>query len=369
MPIKIGYDARMIENSGIGIRIQHILKYWPIPNSLASLTIFGDPDTIQKYEIPTHANIICYTAPIYSFKELKGHPEMKKMDILDIPHFNIPLPYLRKSIVTIHDLIPFHFKSAHGSLAKRIYLNIIFRLIRSFAKKIITVSEFTKQDLVSTFAVRKEKVTVIYNGIDDRSFRKQTAKDIDSFRRQFHLPKEYLFTVGIGKAHKNFPFLLSSLEEIWSDKKLKLPLVIGGIGKEIPFELLEFQKRFPNKIFFLSHVPYSKLPLAYAGAKIFLYASLYEGFGFPILEAQATETPVLSSNVSVMTEILEGTAEYFDPRNKADFQERLLNLLNNPKLQRNLVQRGKLNRKRFLWASAIQKLDSFYRETILTQSL
>ncbi len=364
MTINIGYDARMIENSGIGIRIQHILKYWPIPSSFASLTIFGNPNTIKKYETPSHAKVVSYTAPIYSLQEMIGHPDMKKMDLIDVPHFNVPLPYLRKSIVTIHDLIPYHFKSAHSSIIKRIYLNLIFRLICWFAKKIITVSEFTKQDLVTSFGVKREKVTVIYNGIDDGAFKKQQKKDIDRFRKELQLPKEYLFTVGIGKAHKNFSFLLSSLAGIWSDKKLNLPLVIGGIGKEIPSELLEFQSRFPNKIFFLPHLPYAKLPFAYAGAKIFLYASLYEGFGFPILEAQASETPVLSSKATVMPEILESSAEFFDPTNVLDFQNRLLLLLNNTTQQKKLVQKGNKNHKRFLWTSAIQNLDTFYRKMI-----
>ncbi|MDF3820955.1 glycosyltransferase family 1 protein [Leptospira sp. 96542] len=364
MPIKIGYDARMIENSGIGIRIQHILKFWPIPKEKATLYIFGNPKVLNQYQIPNHAEIIHYDANIYSINELLGHPRMKEMDVLDIPHFNVPIALLKKCIVTIHDLIPYHFKTAHSSIAKRIYLHLILRLIRLFAKKIITVSEFTKQDLVNHFQFPEDKITVIYNGVDLKTFRKNKPTYLASFLKKYNLPKQYLFTVGIGKAHKNFPFLLSCLDSMWKEGTLKLPLVIGGISKEIPSDLLAFQEKRNDKIYFLPHLPYDTLPLAYGAAKVFIYPSLYEGFGFPVIEAQSTETTVFSSNASVLPEILGNSAEYFDPHSEEDFKSKLAGLLKKPPRQNQLVKLGKANTKRFLWENAIQNLAKFYEREI-----
>ncbi|MGE8720341.1 glycosyltransferase family 4 protein [Leptospira terpstrae] len=361
MPLKIGYDARMIENSGIGIRIQHILKFWPIPPEEAHLFIFGDPAVLKKYDIPKEARIIEYKTNIYSPKEFFGHPQMANMDILDIPHFNIPFPYIQKCIVTIHDLIPYHFKAAHSSFVKRMYMQIVFRWIKWFALKIIAVSEFTKQDLVHHFGYSKEKISVVYNGIDIKSFSQNSLHSVKKFIKKYSLPNSYLFTVGIGKTHKNFPFLLKSLEGLWKENKLTLPLVIGGISKEIPTELILFKEKFPKQIFFLPHLPYEELPLAYQGAKLFIYPSLFEGFGFPVLESQSVGTVVLSSNTSVLPEILETSAEYFDPHSEESLKSKLLYLLSNHSLQKDYQKKGLTNVNRFLWHRVIQSLAKVYK--------
>lgn len=364
MPLKIGYDARMIENSGIGIRIQHILKFWPIPPEDAHLFIFGDPAVLKKYDIPKEARIIEYKTNIYSPKEFLGHPQMANMDILDIPHFNIPFPYIQKCIVTIHDLIPYHFKTAHSSFVKRMYMQIVFRWIKWFALKIIAVSEFTKQDLVNHFGFSEKKITVVYNGIDLKNFSKKNPNEVSNFIKKNKLPKSYLFTVGIGKTHKNFPFLLSNLEDLWNKKKLSLPLVVGGLSKEIPKDFLEFQKKYPNKIYFLSHLPYAELPLAYQAAKLFLFPSLFEGFGFPVLEAQSVGTPVFSSNASVLPEVLDASYEPFDPKDSQSFQTKLVSLLKDQKRSQTLEKLGIKNAARFTWLSAIQKLKQVYQPLV-----
>ncbi|EKJ87587.1 glycosyltransferase involved in cell wall biosynthesis [Leptospira meyeri] len=361
MRLKIGYDARMIENSGIGIRIQHILKFWPISTESAELFIFGDPTVLKKYNLPKHAEIIEYKSSIYSPKEFLGHRRMGEMDLLDIPHFNIPFPYIRKCIVTIHDLIPYHFKAAHSSLVKRIYMQIVFRWIKWFARKIITVSEYTKQDLVQSFGYLEDKISVVYNGIDRKIFLKKPLANLNVFLKKQSLPKSYLFTVGIGKAHKNFPFLLETIEELWKEKKINLPLVIGGISKEIPTELRAFKDKYPNLIFFLPHLPYEELPLAYQGAKLFIFPSLYEGFGFPVLESQSVGTVVLSSNVSVLPEVLGSTAEYFDPYSKENLKSKILFLLSNDKILKDYQKKGLVNVNRFLWHNAIQSLANVYK--------
>ncbi|WP_409035580.1 glycosyltransferase family 4 protein [Leptospira kanakyensis] len=361
MRLKIGYDARMIENSGIGIRIQHILKFWPISHQLADLFIFGDPAVLKKYDLPKQAEIIEYKTSIYSPKEFLGHRRMAEMDLLDIPHFNIPFPYIQKCIVTIHDLIPYHFKAAHSSIVKRVYMQIVFRWIKWFARKIITVSEYTKQDLVESFGYPKDKISVIYNGIDLENFSKQPLAKVSQFIKKHNLPKSYLFTVGIGKTHKNFPFLLSNLETLWEKKKLSLPLVVGGLREEIPDEFLEIQRKHPGKIYFLSHLPYAELPLAYQSAKVFLYPSLFEGFGFPVLEAQSVGTPVFSSNTSVLPEVLGSGYEAFDPKDSLSFQNKLLSLLKDSKRLGALKVLGGKNAIRFQWKSAIQNLNQTYK--------
>lgn len=361
---KIGYDARMIEHSGIGVRIQHILKYWPLEKEEAELFVFGDEMLLKKHSLPSHAKIIPYTAGIYSIREWFGHSQMRKMDFLDIPHFNVPFLFIKKCIVTIHDLIPYHFKSAHSSFLKRIYLQLTLRIISLFAHRIIAVSNYTRDDFLNHFHSDAESITVIYNGIDPEVFSSDVLKNMRSFRHAQNLPQNFLLTIGIGKKHKNFDFLFENLTELWRSGKLKIPLVIGGLGNEIPKELTDFKIHFPNQIYFLNHLPYHDLPKIYKMAKVFLFPSLFEGFGFPVLEAQAMGTPVISSDATVLPEILRDSAILFDGRNSADFQKKLLATLSDPSLLLRLAAVGQKNSKRFHWREQIRRLKVFYQSIL-----
>ncbi|MDZ4725169.1 MAG: glycosyltransferase family 1 protein [Leptospira sp.] len=359
---KIGFDARMIEHSGIGVRIQHILKLWPISKNTYELFVFGDEMILSKYELPKDSKIIHYTPKIYSIREWFGHPLMKDMDFLDIPHFNIPIRYLRKCIVTIHDLIPYHFKSAHSSLVKRVYLNIVLRLISWFALKVVTVSEYTRMDFHVQFGRKINTIDVIHNGIEPNNFSKSPSSKINAFKKKYHLPSEFLLFVGIGKPHKNFGFLAHNLTDLWLKGELEIPLVIAGMSKEIPAEINELIRRFPNQIQILKHIPYNELPLLYQAAKLFIFPSLFEGFGFPVLEAQAVGTPVLSSNATVLPEILGQSALLFDPLDNEDFQTKLLLLLRNPQERSRISKLGIQNTLRFDWNDQMSGIKLLYQK-------
>ncbi len=362
---KIGYDARMIEHSGIGVRIQHILKLWPIPETEAELFVFGDKTLLSRHELPKHAIIIDYSAKIYSIREWLGHSKMREMDYLDIPHFNIPIFFVRKCIVTIHDLILYHFRSVHSSFIKRIYLNFVLRWIAFFAYRILTVSEYTKRDFHIHFKRELAKIEVIYNGIEPKIFYKRNSMEVENFRREQALPNEYLLSIGIGKKHKNFDFLIENLVSLWKNNLLDTPIVLGGMSKDIPLDLLEIKKQYPDRLFFLPHLPYAELPLLYQSAKLFIFPSLMEGFGFPVIEAQSVGTPVFSSNASVLPEILEDSASFFDPRNGKDFQEKLISLLANPKQLLQISEAGLANFSRFRWEDQIRNLAVFYKNCFL----
>ncbi|GBF51361.1 glycosyltransferase, group 1 family protein [Leptospira ryugenii] len=363
--LKVGFDARMIENSGIGIRIQHILKFWPLSKEDVQLFIFGNEKVLKNYSIPNDAKVISYDPPIYSIRESFGHPMMKDMDLLEIPHFNVPLLYVTKCLVTIHDLIPYHFKVAHSSLVKRLYLKIILHSVRLFSKHVISVSEYTKQDLIRTFHFKPSKVTVIYNGIDLKQFKLTSSQNLNEFKEKYKLPEIYFLSVGIPKVHKNFEFLLRSLNAMWKDRLTDIPLVIAGMKGKIPDEWKAIVEEHPHRYFFFPQIAYEDLAKLYQGAKLFLYPTLLEGFGFPALEAQAVGTPVLCSNSSVLPEILKQSAVYFSPTNEEEFKKAVLLLLEDSKTLEKLSQLGLENAKSFTWDRAIRKLESLYQSNFL----
>lgn len=333
---KLGMDVRMIRHSGIGVRIQNILKFWkPIDNW--DLYLFGDPDVLGKFNLPEHKEIIPYKKPIYSIAELNGHPRMKEMDVLDIPHFNVPIPYLKKSIVTIHDLIPWVLRDLHSSFIKRMYLQFVLSRIFKRAKKIVTVSEFTKQDIIREFGKFKPNPEVVYNGINHDLYKEHPKKEVLEFRKKYKLPEKFLLTVGIGKGHKNQEFLIKTLATDWEIFRVPQdrfrngkavnqglpPLVIAGTGGKAPDYLKDLIAKWKNHIILLPRIPDEEMPLMYQSAELLVYPSLYEGFGFPVLEAGAVGCPVLSSHASVLPEILGDSGIFFDPSSQDDLLNQL----------------------------------------------
>jgi glycosyltransferase involved in cell wall biosynthesis len=360
MPLKLGMDVRMIQHSGIGVRIQNILKYIRLSDGF-EIYLFGNPNTLAKFSIPRNSIIIPYDAKIYSISEMFGHPKMKEMDYLDIPHFNVPLIYLSKCNVTIHDLIPWVMKEFHASIIKRIYLKFILSNIQKYSKKVITVSNHTKSDFIKYFGTPKNSIDTIYNGIDRNLYIPQSHKKILDFKKKYKLPRKYFLSVGIGKGHKNFDFMIQNFIELWKSKNLEQSLVLAGAYK-FEIELLkELPEEFRNKVFTLPRIEDEEMPSMYQSAEALVYPSLYEGFGFPVIEAQAVGCPVISSKFSVLPEILRESAIYFDPQSDRDFQNKILEYCNfSESKKKNFIEMGRSNSNRFSWDSTLGKIQNYY---------
>jgi glycosyltransferase involved in cell wall biosynthesis len=350
----------MIKHSGIGVRLYHILSHLSKLENLPEIYLFGDPSLLMEFKSLSKFQIVPYYAEIYSIQELFGHPDMKSMDLLDIPHFNFPIKYINKCIVTIHDLTPYVMRDFFPSRIKRIYLQIIFRLLR-FTKKIITVSEYTANDLEKYFGYSHLNSIVIYNAVDHTIFQTKTITEISNFKSKYNLPENYFLCVGIGKGHKNFNFIIESLGDKFLSNEIQIPLVIAGTGGILPDYLSNLISGIEKFIICLPKIDYSELPLLYAGAKCLLYPSLYEGFGLPLLEAQASNCPVISSNVSVMPEILKDSALYFDPKKSSELIDSILNL-ESKSLE--LIEKGRKNSERFNWNDSALKLLEVYLDCV-----
>lgn len=367
--IKIGFDARMIAHSGIGSRIKGLLNWLGDIASKKGIQIIllGNPDLIKKNLSPkalSYYEILEYNAGIYSIKEWFGTPEMKDFDLLDIPHFNVPLKFLDRSVVTIHDIIPFRMKQFHSSFLKQVYMKLVFLLISKKAKRIITVSDFTAKDLTEVFSFSPSRMRTIYNGLDQKTFSPKNDPEKKKFLKQYGLKPDYLLSVGIGKEHKNLGFVLRSLKKLWSEKKIKANWVLAGSGGKLPEYLAEDAKGWEDRIKLVPYLSEQELATLYSSASLLVYPSLYEGFGFPPVEAQSCGCPVYSSNTSVLPEILEDTAFFFDPNDPQSFETGLLKLLNSPKLLNSKTKAGFKNSKRFDWKRSATEVVEEYLQLV-----
>lgn len=393
--VKIGFDARMIEHSGIGNRIQKLLEFWKPPRFPHEFYIFGNSHVLSKYPLPKHAKIVEYNAPIYSLSEMLGHRRFLEMDLLEIPHFNVPFLSIRNCIVTIHDLIPYLFPEYHKSIFKRIYLFVVLHWIRLFAKKVLSVSETTKMDLVKHFGFDSNQISVVYNSVlvSPRENSQKTAasktsklknsqkavvvteknfsrKQLDAFLKRYYLPKQYFLYVGIGKGHKNIPFLMETYLDILSEFPDFPPLVWAGTGGNIPEDLfpeklyLQLKSLVGTKLFLPKRIPSEEWHMLYRSAILFLFPSLYEGFGFPPLEAQANLVPVLSSPLGSLSEVLGESAMFFDSKSQSEFREKWAFLYHSKKYRDRLVSLGKKNVLRYSWDTSVVKVRDVYESLV-----
>lgn len=360
--MKIGIDARMIEFSGIGVRIQNLLKFYPDLSDV-QYYVFGEIETLKKYKIPLNSVLVEYKANIYSVQEMLGHPQMKEMDILDIPHFNIPIYYLNKCIITIHDIIPYKMKQYYQSISKQVYIKIIMNIIRLFARKIISVSMYTKNDLIKEFGFHSEQIEVVHNAVDKDVFKKLDSNEIYEFRKKYNLPDQFLLMVGIGKEHKNHKFVIENLKKFWQNNELMIPLVLSGAKGKIPDFLIKSIQEIESHIVSLPQLTNEEMSLLYNSATLLIYPSLYEGFGFPPIEAQSCGCPVLSSSYSVMPEILGNSVHYFHPEDPADFQQEFKELMQSDRLN-SRIEAGYMNIRRYEWKESASKQLSIIKGSI-----
>lgn len=271
----------------------------------------------------------------------------------------LKIPY----IITVHDLIRYFDLKGHGTFIHkpnrrdRFYLTLDYKGIKK-AERIIAVSEATKRDLVKHLRISKERISVIYEGLDHKVFKPVK-------RRIFDLP--YILFVGSEHPRKNFVSLLRSFKSLKSDprfKDLKLVKVGKGGGPEDDFrgKTLRLIKALGlwGEVSFTEYISCENLPFYYSGAECFVLPSYYEGFGFPVLEAMACGCPVIISNRSSLPEIAAGVAIEVDPDDAKGLAKALSEVLTNKELRKSLAYKGIERASKFSWENAAGQTISVY---------
>lgn len=248
-------------------------------------------------------------------------------------------------IVTLHDMIWYeHPEWFSKSFA--LYYKIFVPLVLKKSKKIIVISEYTKNQAIKYLKLPSEKFATIYNGVDEK-FRIYSKNEINNIRGKYKLKKPFLLCVGSLKPNKNLNRLFLAWEAVsYSFKKNFDLVVVGGTGNN--FNGVGFEK-LPDEVRLLGHIPDKDLPLIYSAAYAFVFPSLYEGFGLPILESMACGTPVITSNVTAMPEVAGNAALFVNPYFVEELKSSIELICSNRKLYNNLVEKGLERVSHFHW--------------------
>jgi glycosyltransferase involved in cell wall biosynthesis len=214
------------------------------------------------------------------------------------------------------------------------------------AKKILTISEFSKNDIINEYKKDRKNVVVTYPGIKPNlSINKNM--NINDLKKKFGINKEYILFVGTLQPRKNISKLIEAFSKIDKD----IQLVIVGKKGWLYEDILKAPVKFnvENKVKFLDFVEDSELPLLYKNALCFVLPSLYEGFGLPVLEAMKNGCPVITSNVSSLPEAGGDAAEYFDPENVDEMKKKIEKVIEDKKLREEMIKKGFAQIKKFSW--------------------
>lgn len=273
-----------------------------------------------------------------------------KLDILFVPAHTLPLirkPGL-KTVITVHDLGSEYLPSMH-QVKQRLYLSFIQEYQLKGAFKIIAVSKATKDDLIKRIGIAPDKIAVVYEGYDKMQFR-PIRNDIlvDSLRQYALKPGEYFLFVGTIQPRKNLERIIKAFA---ISQYPNIDLVIAGSKGWLSDQIYQLPKRLgiEGRVKFLGYVSEKDLPALYSGAIALIFPSLFEGFGLPILEAQACGCPVITSNVSSMPEVVGKGAIYVNPYKVDDIVKGMMEITTNYELRTKLANLGFENVKRFSW--------------------
>ncbi len=230
------------------------------------------------------------------------------------------------------------------------------------ADKILTISEFSKKDILQFFQVSEEKVAVIHHGVDEQYYPRSLG-EISAVKEKYSLKGDYVFSVGVGR-RKNTLMALKAFRKVTEDVGGDIQFVLAGKfnQSEEYFKLAETPP-LKGKVSFLGYVPDEDLPPLYSGARVFFFPSLYEGFGMPLLEAMASGCPVITSSVTSLPEVAGDAALVVNPLNLEEMSANLLKCVEEEGLRRKLVEKGLERVNLFTWEKAAQKVLALYRET------
>jgi len=370
--MKIGIDARMFgpQETGIGNYTKNLIENILKIDHGNEYTIFILKDRIDDLnvsnsnvkKVPVASHWYTYSEQIKFLRDLNK----EKVDFMHFTHFNVPLLYKRPFIATIHDVTPLFFPGHKmNSLLRRTAFKLVFNNTIKKSQHIISVSKFTKQQIVKNFSVEKEKITPIYLGIND-SFKKKIKYDrIKEVKDKYKITKPYIFFIGVWRNHKNVVRLIEAFNILRNKYNQDIQLVLGG--KEDPY-YMEVRRTWEKLnlseyIIRPGFISDEDLPIFFKEAAALIRPSFIEGFVLVELEAMSLGTPVVSSNASCMPELLEDSAIYFNPLDPKEMAAAINKVLTDENLRNNLIQKGYNQIKKFNWEKTAEETLKIYTNT------
>jgi glycosyltransferase involved in cell wall biosynthesis len=365
--------ASDFRQAGVSRYIEYLLRY--LPESLDpgdEAHVFAGPEAREPERIASFDRSLIWhwsrlptgKAPVRIAWEQTAAPILSRVNRLDVVHGPVnvtPLVGAPPAIVTVHDLAFLRFPQQYPSLQRR-YLAALTRWSVRRSALTLAVSEHTRADVIEFFGAAPERVVAVPHGVSEDFQPRQGTEELAQFRAHRGLPETFVLFVGTLQPRKNLEGLLRAYARI--DPSDRAPLVVVGspgwkyqsIYEELTRSGLE------RDVIFAGYADSAALRLWYSAAAVFVYPSLYEGFGLPVLEAMACGTPVITSTASSLPEVAGDSAITVDPADPDALAEALTRLLGDRDLQLRLRERGLARVRSFSWRTTVERTVALYRQ-------
>lgn len=286
------------------------------------------------------------------------------VDILHQPCFSAPVFYRGKKIVTVHDIIPLKFPG-NLPLASRLFYSRWMTYTYNYADYIIADSECTKKDIIKHLKIPAEKIRVIHLAVSN-AFRPTSSRvELEKVKQKYRTGDKYFIHTGTIEPRKNLPFLVKAYFLAVKAGIEENLVIVGKRGwyYEDLFKLVK-ETHLDDRVIFTGYAADSEIPQLYSGATALVFPSLYEGFGFPPLEAASCGTPVISSNTSSLPEVLDKAGILLAPQDEKRWAKAMLNVATDRKLAESLRIAGLAQAKKFSWEATAKKTIEVYEEVM-----
>ncbi|MGB7586714.1 MAG: glycosyltransferase family 1 protein [Terriglobales bacterium] len=373
--MKIAIDIRRVTEFGVGTytrnviralsRLDHTNQYFLIGSPQKALEIGPLPPSFQTISLLDDGT------SARGYLEFRSILKRLQCDLVHIPHLfwmprTLPCPY----VMTVHDLLEYMYRTrSHSSLRRSLHLHFT-RTVLKDAGRILAVSNFTKSEIETLFGIPPSHIEVVYNAIDERFLRGHTTDaDRQMLAERYLIKYPFLLYAGSISPPKNlvriieaFSALKAELEKEGKLPDLKLIIIGDELSKHPDLRRTVIRSGVQNDVRFLGFIPIEMLRVFYDAAKVFVFPSLYEGFGLPPLEAMAHGTPVVTSNTSSLPEVVGNAAVLVNPENVFEIMRALLHLLLDQPMRDEIKKRCYEQAKKFSWDASARRILEIYAE-------
>ncbi|MFZ0949498.1 MAG: glycosyltransferase family 1 protein [Candidatus Sulfotelmatobacter sp.] len=378
--VKIAIDIRRMTEFGVGTYIRNVVRTLGRLDHETTYVLIGSPSKVKEIgPLPPNFHTVALAEPersLMGYREFRGVVRRHDCDLVHIPNlFSIPRGLSCPYVMTVHDILEHLsrtreqtgiWRSLHFQLTKRVL---------SGAARIFAVSNFTKLEIEKLFNIPPGRIEVVYNAIDERLLQGHARPgDRQMIVERYQVTYPFLLYAGRISPHKNvvrmieaFSALKTELEKDHLFPDLKLIIIGDDVSGNPDLRRTVIRSGVQNDVRFLGFVPIEVLRTFYDTAKIFVFPSLYEGFGLPPLEAMAHGTPVVTSNVSSLPEVVGNAAVLVHPENVFEIMRALHRVLLDQPLREKMKERSYRQAAKFSWEKSVRRIMDVYREVLSTK--
>jgi glycosyltransferase involved in cell wall biosynthesis len=373
--VKIAIDIRRMTEFGVGTYIRNVVRTLGRLDRENKYLLIGPSSKVEEIgSLPPNFHAV----PLHQLeRSLKGWWEFRAVlrrldcDLVHVPNiFSVPRALPCPYVMTVHDMLEhMSLGRKRNDLWRSVHFQLTMRVLRG-AARIFAVSNFTKTEMEKLFGIPPERIEVVYNAIDERFLHGHASgADRDLIAKRYQVTYPFLLYAGRVSAHKNvvrmieaFSALKGEMEKEGAYPDLKLIIIGDDLSGNPDLRRTVVRSGVQNDVRFLGFVPIEVLRIFYDSAKIFVFPSLYEGFGLPPLEAMAHGTPVVTSNVSSLPEVVGNAAVLVNPENVFEIMRALHRVLLDQVLRERMKERSYVQAGKFSWEKSVLRILEVYRQ-------